>query len=129
MSKRILALALAMLLLFVTGCQPSDNNGNKNDNDSNDNVEEKNENGEFFFKGVVTSTDSKYYIAMEIIDSEVAFGIYHVNIGDQTVFVDKDGNQISRATIKVGDTIKVVFSGQVMLSYPPQISAQKITLL
>ncbi len=135
MSKKIFAVVILVMMLFVIGCEPSNNGGgNTNNGGNNQNggstdgkgVEEKNENDEFVFKGRVTSVSNPYHIEMEIIDSEIAFGIYWVNVGSQTEYIGSDSVPINREDIKVGDTIEVVFSGQVMMSYPPQISAQKI---
>lgn len=139
MSKRLLALAVLLIMLFAVSCdRTNDNDGNNNGNGGYINeegntvggngVEERNADGEFFYRGVVRSVDERYYISMEIIDSNVAFGIYHANVDGATLYFDAEGNSISRESIKVGDTIEVVFSGQVMLSMPPQIYAQKIIL-
>ncbi len=142
MNKKIFALALICMMLFAMGCNSAtdgqqegsdiggntDSNNNQNNADNSRGVEERNADGEFFYRGVVTSTDNASYIVMEIIDSQVAFGIYHVLVDTGTVYVDEDGNAISRDSIKVGDTIEVVFSGQVMLSLPPQIYAQRVIL-
>ena len=133
MSKRFLALAMAILVLFITGCQPGNNNennsGSNNGSENNNQGGGETESGEFVFKGVVTSTDNNRYIEMEVIDSDIASGIYWVLVNEQTQFVNKSGNPIARALVKVGDTIAVSFSGQVMMSYPPRIAAQKITRL
>lgn len=149
MSKRIFAIVVLVMMIFAIGCnqQSADDNNSETNNGVTDNsgtdnsgtdnsgnvengrgVEEKNDQDEFFYRGVVTETDNKRYIVMEIIDSNVAFGIYHALVSDQTAFVNSDGSAISRDQIKVGDTIEVIFSGQVMLSMPPQIAAQKIIL-
>ena len=48
--------------------------------------------------------------------------------GEQTDFYGRDGEHISRGALRVGDTVEIVYSGQVMMSYPPQIVARKITL-
>ena len=135
MSKKILAVMVLVMMMFAVGCNGG-NDGTKGDGYINEDgdivngngVEERNADGEFFFRGVVKSVDNKYYISMEIIDSNVAFGIYHVNVDAGTKYVSAEGNGISRDDIKVGDTIEVIFSGQVMLSMPPQIYAQKIIL-
>ena len=121
MSKKILMLALAVIMLFAMGCQPG--------NHDNGGVEERNENGDFVFKGKIKSLDSEGQIDVEIIDSEVASGIYWVLISNETKFQNKSGNKISPDSLKVGDTIEITFSGQVMMSYPPRISAWVITLL
>ena len=134
MSKRIFALMILVMMLFAMGCEGGNNNGGdgyineEGDIVNGNGVEERNSDGEFFFRGVVKSVDNKYYISMEIIDSNVAFGLYHVNVDAGTKYFNSEGNGISRDDIKVGDTIEVVFSGQVMLSMPPQIYAQKIIL-
>ena len=125
---------ILVMMLFAIGCEGGNNNGGdgyineEGDIVNGNGVEERNADGEFFFRGVVKSVDNKYYISMEIIDSNVAFGIYHVNVDNGTKYFNSEGNGISRDDIKVGDTIEVIFSGQVMLSMPPQIYAQKIIL-
>ena len=129
MSKRIFALVIMIMMLFAVGCDGGNNNitggGNATDNHT---TEEKTPDGEFFLRGIVKSVDEKKFIAMEVIDSDIAFGIHHVLIDGGTRFLNAAGDSIDRADIKVGDTIEVIFSGQVMLSYPPQIYAQKIIL-
>lgn len=127
-------------MLFITGCT-SDNNydgtsggggqdggGNSPANDGST-IEEKNADGQYIFRGVVTKINGTRTIEMEIVDSEIAFGIYWVNVGEPTEYVGKDGGKITLNDVKVGDTIEVAFGGQVMQSYPPQISAQKITVI
>lgn len=117
MSKKIFAVAILVMMLFAIGCQPAENNNG---------IEEKNAKGEYVFKGEVTNVSEKKYIVMEIIDSDIAFGTYHVLVGVTTTFFHMDDSAASRDEIKVGDIIEVAFSGQVMMSYPPQIYAQKI---
>ena len=118
--KKIIAIAILMMILLMAGCQPADNGGAG--------VEERNENGEYFFRGEVTDTSYYRHIVMEITDSEIAFGTYHVLTDAETKYFDNNGNAITREDIKAGDVIEVVFSGQVMQSFPPQIYAQKIIL-
>lgn len=122
MSKKIIAIAILMMTLILAGCQPADNGG------AGGGIEEKNERGEFVFKGEVTDLSNYRHIEMEIIDSNIAFGTYHALTDKSTLFFDNDGNTITRNDIKVGDVIEVVFSGQVMQSFPPKIYAQKVYL-
>lgn len=69
-------------------------------------------------------------IEVEVIDGEYgASGIYWVNVGETTVFKDADGGSIEPSDLSVGDQIEIIYSGQVMMSYPPQIMARKITLI
>ena len=129
MTKRILALALLVLMVFAVGCNKQgaddENNGGAQGGSS---VEEKNEYGEFFFKGEITSLESKNYIEVEIIDSKIAFGTYWVLVADETLYLNNSGATITRDDLKVGDTIEIIFSGQVMNSMPPKIMARKIIL-
>ena len=76
---------------------------------------------------VIKNIDDK--IEVEVIEGEYgASGIYWVNTNSDTVYLDKNGNLTLRAFLKVGDTIEIIYSGQVMLSYPPQIIAKKISI-
>ena len=69
-------------------------------------------------------------IEVEVIEGEHgASGTYWVIVGEDTVFEDSDGSRISLASLQVGDHIKITYSGQVMMSYPPQIVAKKITIV
>ena len=67
-------------------------------------------------------------IEVEVIESEYTSGPYHVITSGDTVF-QKNGIKINRDGIKVGDTVEIYYSGQVMLSYPPQIVAHKIAVV
>jgi len=67
-------------------------------------------------------------LEVTVTESEYTFGIFWVITPDSAVYLDADGNSISRADIKAGDTVEIWYSGQVMLSYPPQIVAHKIIL-
>lgn len=121
--KKIIALAVLALMLFAIGCQPQGGDEIQNAREA---IEEKNDKGEFVFKGQVGSNTESKYISMEIVDSQVAFGVYHVLVNDATEYFYSDGKSASKGDIKTGDIIEVVFSGQVMQSMPPQIAAQKI---
>lgn len=121
--KKILAFAVLALMLFAVGCQPQ---GNDELQSAREAIEEKNDKGEFVFKGKVGSNTEADYIAMDIVDSQVAFGAYHVLVSDATQYFHSDGTPAERSDIQKGDVIEVVFSGQVMQSLPPQIAAQKI---
>ena len=133
--NRIMALALVCVMLFVTGCNNKNNAPDKDGDNTPPNSENggivnesiKLEDGEVVFRGQVTSSDKKE-IQMEILDSEIAFGIYRVLYNSETPFFGLDGQQITLSDIEIGDVIEVVFSGQVMQSYPPQIAARRIYL-
>ena len=114
MNKKILALAIATIMLFAVGCSPADvgTGGNA--------LGEK-----FVLKAVVKNTDTKGQLEVEVIESDYAEGIYWVHTSDAK-FVDAEGKSISVNDVNVGDTVKITYGGQVMMSYPPQIVAYKI---
>ena len=132
MTKRILAIVMLVMMLFAMGCGPTDKGpvGGNDNNSSNDNEDAKeiNESDYFLYKGKIVSNENTRYIEVEIIDSQIAFGKYLVLVDAATVYQDSEGNEITRDDLKVDDVIEISFSGQVMMSLPPQIYAHKITL-
>lgn len=67
-------------------------------------------------------------LEVNVIEGEYgASGPYWVITSPETVIIDSSGRRISK--LNVGDKIEIIYSGQVMMSYPPQIVAKKITLL
>ena len=74
---------------------------------------------------IIKNIDDK--IEVEVVEGEYgASGIYWVNVGSDAVILDKNGNRTIKTFLKVGDTVEIIYSGQVMMSYPPQIVALKI---
>ena len=67
-------------------------------------------------------------LEVTVTESEYAYGVYWVIISDITTITDREGNHITPSDIRVGDTVEIYYSGQVMLSYPPQIVAHNIVL-
>ncbi|MBQ7387437.1 MAG: hypothetical protein IJW03_04635 [Clostridia bacterium] len=65
-------------------------------------------------------------ITVEAVESEYAYGTYVVHVSDATVLLSLSGEYIELSDIKVGDSVEIVYGGQVMLSMPPQIAAEKI---
>ena len=132
MTKRILAIVMLVMMLFAMGCGPTDKGpvGGNDNNSSNDNEDAKeiNESDYFLYKGKIVSNENTRYIEVEIIDSQIAFGKYLVLVDAATVYQDSEGNEITRDDLKVDDVIEISFSGQVMMSLPPQIYGQRIIL-
>ena len=62
-------------------------------------------------------------LEVEVVESDYAFGIYWVIVSDATELFLSDGTRASLSDIKAGDKIEIVYNGQTMLSYPPQIVA------
>ena len=58
-----------------------------------------------------------------------ADGIYWVIVSEKTAFYGKDGAPVKPADIKEGNTVRILYGGQVMMSYPPQIVAARIRIL
>ena len=111
--KKYLAVALAMLMLMMVGCQSTDNDPIT---------------GNFHLKAIVKSNDGGDRLEVEVIESDYAFGIHIVHTSN-AVFINAEGEAISPSDIQIGDTVEITYSGQVMMSYPPQIVALKIKKL
>ena len=110
--KKIIALAVATLLLFMVGCSTSDSGeapimGEK-----------------YVLKGIIKSVNEGI-IEVEVIESDYAFGIYWVHT-ESAALLDADGNAITINDFGIDDVVNITYSGQVALSYPPQIFPYKI---
>lgn len=69
-------------------------------------------------------------IEVNVIEGEYgASGTYWLIVSGDTKYYDAAGNGISLADLSIGDRVEIVYGGQVMMSYPPQIVARKITKL
>ena len=68
-------------------------------------------------------------IAVEVIESPYTFGPHLVHTPPETLYRSSDGEAIDRTALAVGDVVEISYSGQVMLSYPPQIVAVEIKRL
>lgn len=68
-------------------------------------------------------------LLVDVLQSEYAFGEYLLLLNNATIFYNKVGEKISKNQLRVGDKIKVKYSGQVMLSIPPQVVAYEIEVL
>ncbi len=104
---KIALIALALPVLILTGCKRggADREGVK-------------------MTARVTAVGER--IEVEVIESEYTSGPYFIITNSDTEYLGKDGGKILRAAIRVGDTVEITYSGQVMLSYPPQVVAYSI---
>lgn len=102
----------------------------KDENQNLNNDSEKNENqnkNEFILKAIVKKVGE--HIEVEVIESNYAFGIYWILTPSTTVYYNANGSIVNRQNIKVGDTVEISYSGQTMLSYPPQVVAYSIRIV
>ncbi len=81
----------------------------------------------FVFRGTVFEVAELLGVEME--ETDYSFGPYHVITSEETTYFDESGNPTSRDAIKIGSVIEITFSGQVMMSYPPKISAKSIKIV
>ena len=65
-------------------------------------------------------------LKVEVTDAEYADGEYVVHVSDATLLISKSGERISLSDISAGDSVEIVYGGQVLLSMPPQIYAEQI---
>lgn len=108
--KKLLSLLLLTALFLLPAC------GNKDTGDT----------GEFTMVAEIVRIEDK--IEVTVTESPVASGTYLVITGEDTVYENKKGKRISREELSVGDSILISYSGQVMMSMPPQIVALSIQL-
>ena len=107
MKKFLIVFLTVISLIFITACKENMNN--------------------FVLKAIVTTVGEK--IEVEVIESDYAFGTYLVITGEQTEFLDVNGNKISKNNLVSGNVIEITYGGQVMMSLPPQIVASKIKII
>ena len=68
-------------------------------------------------------------ILVEVIEDKYNSGDFLVIYSDETEIFNSQGEACAYSDISVGDTLKIHYSGQVMMSYPPQIYARSITVV
>lgn len=126
MKKILLTILLFALTFSLCSCSVIDKVLGKDDDNENDNGDGSKPSGDVRMVAKITDLGEK--IAVDVIESEYTSGIHWVIIASGTEFFDKNGNAIERSDLKVGDTVEILYSGQVMMSYPPQIVAARITV-
>lgn len=82
----------------------------------------------FVMKAEITGVGDR--IEVEVYEAEFGNeGPFWLIVDDATKILNKRGRSITASELKSGDKIKITYSGQVMMSYPPQIYAIKIELI
>ena len=110
---------LIFTLLFFSIILPACNK------DIGDNVNANNTKIEL--TATITKIDNVMYV--NVIEGEYAFGDYVLILTNNTKYFNVNGEKLSKTDFKVGDKIKVNYSGQTMLSLPPQVVAYIVTKL
>ena len=111
MKKILISITLLLAGLLVCACGAKSNEGD-------DNVK---------MTATITALGEK--IEVNVIESDYASGIYWVITSNETAYLDAKGKEITRNDLQVGDTVEILYSGQVMMSLPPQIVALKICVV
>ena len=110
-------IVVALALLALGGCENTDLLPNR----------EKDEDDGYRMVAEIIAVGDK--LEVEVIEGEYgASGIYLVNVGEATLY-RSEGGSITKDDLSAGDKIEIIYSGQVMMSYPPQIVAKQITKL
>ena len=145
--KKIIALFIAFCLAFVlvscqikgndtntdTSTSTSSETNNTSDSSTADNsiVPKSNDDKEseqsvegFILKGKVIAYNT--HLEIEVVESDYAFGVYHVIVPQGTQILNKSGEQITPNELLPNDIVSITYNGQTMLSYPPQIVALSI---
>ncbi len=82
--------------------------------------------GRVYMTATVVALGEK--IEVEVTRSNYTSGNHLVIISKNTEIYNKKGEKVTRDAISVGDELEIIYNGQVMLSYPAQIVAHKITI-
>ena len=124
MRKILLTVILLALTMSIFSCSAIDRLLGKDDeNKSNDDSKPS---GDVRMIARITEMGDK--ISVDVLESEYTSGIHWVITSSGTEFYDKNGATIARSDLKVGDKVEILYSGQVMMSYPPQIVAARISV-
>ena len=111
--KKLGLLALLLILPMLFACGETEKGEN----------EEPMSDG-FKMTALVTALGEK--IEVNVTESEYATGPFWIITSSETVFLGGNGDKISKDDLKVGDSISIIYNGQMMMSYPPQVVALKI---
>ena len=124
MKKIIKSIIMLLSLSLLAGCAVVGNEGGI-DGRSNDNASV----GEYKIKATVNGILDGELEVTATEDEKNAFGPYRALTNEKTKYYGKDGESVSRDNIKTGDVIEILYNGQVMRSYPPQIVAISVIVV
>ena len=129
--KRIMINILLLLsLLTLASCHPGHSGSSGGSESGSNGGSEGGQSGEIGRSVSMIARIDKLGERLEVtvLESEYTFGTHWVITPEETEYFGKDGSPISRDELRVGDTVEILYSGQVMLSMPPQIVAARISV-
>ncbi len=124
--KRIFRIALSILAILIAGACLFSCAGGSDNGDGNPPSGDKPGDS---VSMVARVTELGEKITVEVVESPYTSGAHWVITAPATEYYAKDGARISRTDIKVGDKVEILYSGQVMMSLPPQIVAARISVV
>ena len=132
--KRIFRIALSALALIIAAaclfsCIPGVDSATPDGAQSEDDYVPDGSKPGDGVRMVASITEISDRITVEVLESPYTFGTHWVITAPSTEYYAKDGRLISRSDLKVGDKVEILYSGQVMMSLPPQIVAAKISVM
>ena len=65
-------------------------------------------------------------IAVTVLESPYTSGVHLVITGDVTVYRTADCEPLEKSDLQAGDTVRILYSRQVMMTHPPQIVAEDL---
>ena len=116
MRKTALIIFLALALCIFCSCEKAENADNANTETPS----------EYTLVGTVTAKNTR--IELYADETEIMSGPYSVIINDQTEFCYANGASATLDSVEIGDRVEITYNGQVMLSYPAQIVAQRVVI-
>ena len=119
MKKIWMCLALLLLACLLVSCAE----------DCEDESTDAAANGSVKMTASVVGVLDDGRLEVDVIEGDYgAEGVYWVIVSEETEIRNADGAPIALTELREGDCVEILYGGQVMMSYPPQIVAKSITL-
>ncbi|MBI5459471.1 DUF3221 domain-containing protein [Methanobacterium sp.] len=114
----VLMMGVVYGVMFATGEEKADMNGNIIGICQADPQDENNTQDSILVEGMITGNSQAYNLS--------------VKVNKETVILKKNGNKRDNASftdMKTGDKVAVMFTGPFLESYPPQTMAKEIVII
>lgn len=117
----ILCCVLLVSCIVVANAKERSQNPNRNNNANRNNGEK--------VQMVARVDKISDVLEVTVLEGEYgASGEFWILTGEETQIFDRNGKKCDLHDMKTGDEIIVYYSGQVMMSYPPQVFAWRIEI-